>query len=339
MTPTTIHTLPDLMPAVHITAPGGPDMLALTSLPVPRPGPGEVLIDVQFAGINRPDVLQRQGAYPPPPGASPLPGLEVSGTIAACGPGADRWHPGDQVCALLPGGGYARYAVTPAGHCLPVPASITMREAAALPETVFTVWSNVFERARLVAGETLVVHGGTSGIGTTAILLAKAMGAKVIATVGSDEKRDFCLKLGADGAVNYKTDDFAAEVQRLTEKRGADVILDMVGAPYLERNLKSLTHGGRLTIIALQGGSQGPVDLRRILTHHLTITASTLRPRSVDEKTRLARAVEEHVWPLVASGRLHPVLDSLYPMSQAAAAHRRMESGDHRGKIVLAMQD
>ena len=327
--------LPESMRAIAIREPGGPEVLQLVQRPVPTPAAGEVLIKVAFAGVNRPDVHQRNGGYPPPAGASDLPGLEVSGHVVARGEAASRWSIGAPVCALLAGGGYAEFAVADERHCLAVPEGLSLQAAAALPETVFTVWANVFERGRLAAGETLLVQGGTSGIGTTAIHLAKLFGARVLATAGSPAKTAFCRSIGADGAIDYRAERFETRTLELTAGKGVDVILDIVGAPYLDRHLQCLAQGGRLVIIGLQGGSEGPVDLRRVLGRHLTITASTLRPRSADEKARLAREVAAQVWPFVADGRLRPCLDRLFPLAAAAAAHTRLETGDHIGKVTL----
>jgi putative PIG3 family NAD(P)H quinone oxidoreductase len=330
-------TIPETMACVEIAAPGGPEALRPARRPVPRPGPGEVLIRVAAAGINRPDVLQRQGKYPPPPGASDLPGLEVSGTIVALGADVADLGVGDAVCALLAGGGYAEYCLAPAPQCLPVPAGLDLVSAAGLPETFFTVWTNVFERGRLVAGETLLVHGGGSGIGTAAIALARAMGARVIATAGSAGKCAACERLGAERAVNYREEDFVAVVGQLTAGRGVDLVLDMVGGDYLPRNLACLAPDGRLVQIALLRGAHGELDLGRLMRQRLTVTGSTLRVRPVEEKGRIARALCERVWPLLAAGRVWPVIDSRFPLEQAAEAHRRMESGAHFGKILLSV--
>jgi putative PIG3 family NAD(P)H quinone oxidoreductase len=325
------------MLAIAIREPGGPEVLVPVERPLPEPGPGELRIRVSHAGVNRPDILQRRGGYPPPAGASDLPGLEVAGVVDALGAGTSRWRIGDAVCALLPGGGYAQSAVADAGACLPVPPSLPPAEAAALPETVFTVWANVFERGRLAPGETLLVHGGAGGIGMTATILGKLFGARVLATAGGAAKTAFCRRLGADAAIDYRAEDFAARVAELTGGKGADVILDIVGAPYMEKNLRALAHGGRLVVLAMLGGHAAAVDLRQVLTRHLTITASTLRPRPRAEKARLAREVERHVWPFVASGRVRPVIDRVLPLGAAAEAHRLMEASAHAGKIVLAV--
>lgn len=311
-------------------------MLVLVERADPVAGPGEVLIDVAAAGVNRPDVLQRRGQYPPPEGASDIPGLEVAGTIAEVGPGVDGWRSGDRVCALASGGGYATRCVVPAPQCLPVPPSLDLVAAAALPETYFTVWTNVFERGRLAAGETLLVHGGSSGIGTTAIQLAVARGARVIATAGSDDKCRACEALGASVAINYRSADFVEIVRERTAGRGVDVVLDMVGGSYLPRNLAALAPDGRLVQIGLLDGQPlGQLDLRRVLGRRLTITGSTLRNRSIEEKGRIAEALLREVWPLVARGEARPVIDRTFPLEQAAAAHRLMESSAHVGKIVL----
>jgi NADPH2:quinone reductase len=297
---------------------------------MPVPGPGEVLIRVEAAGVNRPDVLQRAGHYPPPPGASPVLGLEVAGTIAAAAPDTD-WHEGDRVCALTPGGGYAEYCLTPGVQCLPVPEGISIQQAAGLPETFFTVWANVFQLGRLAPGERILVHGGTSGIGTTAIQLARAFGATVFATAGSEEKCGACVALGAERAINYRELDFAREF------RDIDLVLDMVGAPYTPRNLQVLAARGRLVQIAVQQGAEATVDLARIMQKRLTVTGSTMRPRSIAEKGGIAAELRSRVWPLLESGAVRVLLDRLFPLPEAAAAHRYMESGAHIGKIVLAV--
>jgi len=324
---------PAEMRAVEIAGPGGPDVLKPTTRPTPTPAAGEALIEVAAAGVNRPDALQRQGLYPPPEGASDLPGLEVAGEIVAVGEGVDERRVGERVCALLPGGGYAQYAVADARLALPVPAGLSDAEAAGLPETVFTVWANVFEDAGLAAGETLLCHGGTSGIGTTAIALAKAFGARVLVTCGSDEKCAAAREFGADMAINYRTEDFAAQVEA---EGGADVVLDMVGGDYVARNLSCLKPGGRHVSIAFLGGVEGRVNVFDIMRKRLRLSGSTLRARSGDEKARLARAVEAEVWPLYASGRARPAIDRILPLDDAAAAHARMEAGEHLGKIILA---
>ena len=323
--------LPTMMRAVEISAPGGPDVLRLTSRPVPVPGHGQILIRVAYAGVNRPDALQRAGAYAPPANASDLPGLEASGEVAAVGPGVTRWAVGDMVTALLPGGGYAEYALTHAAHALPIPAGMGMAEAACLPETHFTVWGNVFLRGALRGGERFLVHGGSSGIGTTAIQLAAAFGARVFATAGSDEKCALCQRLGAEVAVNYRTGDF---VDVLRGVGGADLILDMVGGAYLPRNIKALADEGRLVQIAFLQGAKVEVNFAEVMMRRLTITGSTLRPQSDLAKAALAVALEAQVWPLLAAGRVAPVMDSEFPLDRAADAHRRIEA-DHAGKVVL----
>lgn len=328
-------TLPDTMTAIAITEPGGPEVLKPENRPVPRPGKGEILIAVAAAGINRPDVLQRSGAYPPPPGASDLPGLEVSGEVVACGEGASRFKVGDKVCALVPGGGYAPFVATPEPTALPIPQGLSMVEAGALPETFFTVWINVFDHGRLAAGETLLVHGGSSGIGTTAIQLGKAFGAKVLATAGSAEKCEAIRQLGADRAINYKREDFVAVAKEETEGKGVDVILDMIGGSYVERNYRAAADRGRIVQIAFMGGAKAEVNFTPLMIKRLVHTGSTLRPRTVGEKAAAARALESKVWPLLASRTVRPVIDKTYPLEQAAEAHRRMEAGDHIGKIVL----
>ena len=323
--------LPTMMRAVEISAPGGPDVLRPTTRPVPLPGHGQILIRVAYAGVNRPDTLQRAGSYAPPANASDLPGLEASGEVAAVGPGVTRWAVGDAVTALLPGGGYAEYAVTQADHALPIPAGMGMAEAACLPETHFTVWGNVFLRGALRGGERFLVHGGTSGIGTTAIQLAAAFGARVFATAGSDEKCALCQRLGAEVAVNYRTGDF---VDVLRGVGGADLILDMVGGSYLPRNIKALADEGRLVQIAFLQGAKVEVNFAEVMMRRLTITGSTLRPQSDLAKAALARALEAQVWPLLVAGRVAPVMDSEFPLDRAADAHRRIEA-DHAGKVVL----
>ena len=326
--------LPQTMRAVEIGTPGGPEVLAPTTRPVPVPGPGQILIAVDHAGVNRPDALQRAGAYDPPKGASDLPGLECAGTVVAAGPGAGRWQVGDEVCALLPGGGYAEYAVTAADHALRVPEGMGMAEAAALPETYFTVWTNVFDRGGLRGGERFLVHGGTSGIGTTAIQLARATGARVFATAGSDEKVEVCRGLGAE-AVNYKTDDW---VEVLRAAGGADLILDMVGGDYIERNLKALADDGRLVQIAFLQGAVAKLNVAQIMVRRLTVTGSTLRPRSDLDKARIAQALRDRVWPLLDAGTVAPVMDEVFDLADASKAHARMEAGDHVGKIVLRVR-
>jgi NADPH2:quinone reductase len=325
------------MIAISIAKPGGPEVLQALEMPLPRPGPREVLIRVAAAGVNRPDLMQREGKYPPPPGASDIPGLEVSGTIAACGSGALRWRDGDQVCALVSGGGYAEYCVAPDVQCLPIPSGMDLVSAAGMPEACFTVWTNVFERGRLRAGESFLVHGGASGIGTTAIQMARAFGARVFATAGTDEKCAACERLGAERAINYKTGDFASALMSLTGGGGVDVILDMVGAPYFGRNVDLLALDGRLLQIAVLQGAKAEINLVRVLRQRLTITGSTLRSRTVEEKGAIAGAVEKAVWPLVEAGQIRPVVYATLPLRQAAEAHRLMESGSHIGKIVLTV--
>jgi putative PIG3 family NAD(P)H quinone oxidoreductase len=325
------------MIAIGITKPGGPDVLRPVETPVPQPAPREVLIRVAAAGVNRPDLMQREGKYPPPPGASDIPGLEVSGTVAACGGSVLRWKEGDLVCALVAGGGYAEYCVAPERQCLPIPSTVDLAPAAAMPETFFTVWTNVFERGRLRAGESFLVHGGASGIGTTAIQMAHAFGARVFATAGTDEKCAACETLGAERAINYHAADFAATVMPLTDGKGVDVILDMVGAPYFSRNVELLALEGRLVQIAVLRGAKAEINLVRLLRQRLTITGSTLRSRSVEEKGAIADAVEKAVWPLVEARKIRPVIYATFPLTRAAEAHRLMESGRHIGKIVLTV--
>ena len=323
------------MRAVEISTPGAPEVLTAVERPDPVPAAGEVLILVAAAGVNRPDVLQRKGAYPPPPGASDLPGLEVAGTIAALGDGVHDWRVGDRVCALLSGGGYATLCTAPAVQCLPIPGAMDFVTAAAVPETFFTVWTNVFDRGRLKAGETALVHGGSSGIGTTAIQLAAARGARVFATAGSDEKCRACEQLGAERAINYKTEDFVAVIKDVTKGRGVDLILDIVGGDYIARDLVALAVEGRLVVIGFMGGDTATLDFRRILGRRLTITGSTLRPRSAAEKGEIAAALRREVWPLLEAGTIKPVVYRTFPLDDAAAAHRLMESSEHVGKIVL----
>lgn len=320
------------MNAVEITQAGGPGVLQPTKRDIPQPQAGQVVIRVAYAGVNRPDALQRAGLYDPPAGASDLPGLEASGVIVAAGDDVSRWKVGDRVCALLPGGGYAEYVATPAAHCLPIPAGMDMKQAACLPETFFTVWSNVFQRGQLRAGERFLVHGGSSGIGTTAIQLARAFGARVFATAGSDDKCQACCDLGADVAINYRSQAFEDVV---IQAGGADVILDMVGGDYIRRNLKSLAPDGRLVQIAFLQGPKAEINFAPMMMRRLTITGSTLRPQSDLAKARIAQDLEHHVWPLLAQGRVAPVMDSEYDLNQAAAAHARMETSTHIGKIVL----
>lgn len=328
-------SIPASMQAVRIAAPGGPEVLGLATLPVPQPGPGELLVRVAAAGVNRPDVLQRLGHYPPPPGAPDTPGLEIAGTVVAAGAGTNRFHPGDDVCALVAGGGYAEYCLTPEPQALPVPDGLDAVQAAAIPETFFTVWTNVFERGGLDGDDILLVHGGSSGIGTTAIQLARAFGHRVFVTAGSTEKCRACTDLGAEAAIDYREEDFVETVKRLTGGRGVDVILDMVGGDYVQRNLDCLAPDGRLVSIAFLRGPKVQVNLMPVMMKRLTVTGSTLRARPVEEKGRIARALEQQVWPHLATGRIRPVIDSTFPLAQAAEAHRRIDSGAHVGKIVL----
>ncbi|ANT59954.1 NAD(P)H-quinone oxidoreductase [Salipiger sp. CCB-MM3] len=322
----------ETMRAVEISQPGGPEVLRLTERPVPSPAHGQVVIRVAYAGVNRPDALQRAGSYAPPPGASDLPGLECSGEVVATGPGVSWPAVGDEVCALLPGGGYAEYVATPAAHCLPVPAGMGLREAACLPETFFTVWSNVFQRGALQAGERFLVHGGSSGIGTTAIQLASAFGARVFATAGSADKCAACEKLGAERAIDYREEDF---VEALRSEGGANLILDMVGGDYIARSVKALADEGRLVQIAFLQGPKAELNFAQVMMRRLTITGSTLRPQSDLAKARIADALRTHVWPLLEAGRVAPVMDSDFPLAQASDAHARMEGSTHIGKIVL----
>jgi NADPH2:quinone reductase len=327
--------LPAEMTAIAIRAPGGPEVLVPERRPLPQPGPGEVLVKVAAAGVNRPDVMQRRGLYPPPKGATDIPGLEIAGEVVALGEGAARWKRGDRVMALVVGGGYAEYCPAHESHALPVPAGLTWVDAAAIPETFLTVWHNVFERGALKGGETLLVHGGSSGIGTAAIQLAKAFGARVIITAGSEEKCAACRRLGADLAVNYRSEDFVAATRAATGGKGADVILDMVGGDYIERNYEAAAVDGRVVQIAFQASPKATVDFVRLMLKRLTHTGSTLRARSVADKAAIARAVEQHALPLVAAGKVRPVIDGTFPLAQASAAHVRMETSAHIGKIVL----
>ena len=323
------------MKAVEIAAPGPAEVLRLADRPVPSPGPGEVLVRVAAAGVNRADIMQRQGSYPPPAGASDIPGLELSGTVAAVGADAGNLAVGDDVCALVSGGGYAEYCVVPAPQCLPLPPGVTLRQAAALPEAYCTVWTNVFERGRLAAGETLLVHGGSSGVGTAAIQLARTFGARVLATAGSVAKCAACEALGAERAVNYREADFVAAVREATGGRGADVILDLVGGAYLQRNLDSLAVEGRLVLIAVMGGIRGEVNLAALMSRRQTVTGSTLRSRPVAAKAAICAALRARVWPRFADGALRPVVHATYPLAAAADAHRVMESSTHVGKLLL----
>jgi NADPH:quinone reductase len=330
-------TVPETMRAVEITEPGGPEVLKAATRPVPAPGPGEVLIRVEAAGVNRPDVMQRRGRYDPPPGVSDLPGLEVSGTVAALGEGVAGLAPGEAVCALLAGGGYAEYVVAPAPQVLPRPAGFSAVEAAAVPETFFTVWTNVFERGRLAPGESFLVHGGSSGIGTTAIQLAKAFGARVFATAGSDAKCRACEDLGAERAINYRTGDFAAVVLEATGGRGVDLVLDMVGGDYVQRDMECMAVEGRHVSIAFLNGPKVTLNLFPMLVKRLTLTGSTLRPRSVEQKGAIAEALRREVWPLLEKGTVKPVVHATFPLAEAAAAHALMEESTHIGKIVLTL--
>jgi NADPH2:quinone reductase len=328
-------SIPATMPYIAAREPGPPDVLALAAGPVPQPKAGEVLIEVGHAGINRPDCLQRAGAYPPPADASPILGLEVAGTVAACGEGVAEWRPGDRVCALTPGGGYAAYCTTPAAYCLPVPAGLTEVEAASLPENWFTVWNNLVDRGRLAAGETVLIHGGSSGIGLAAIQLAKHVGATVIATAGTAAKVAFCREIGADHAIDYRTQDWPAEVARLTGKRGVDVVLDIVGGDYIEKNLRCLAVEGRLVLIAFLRGGRVEADWRPIMMKRLTVTGSTLRASPLARKAAIARALRAQIWPRFEDGRLRTVIHAVFPLAEAARAHALMESGTHIGKIML----
>lgn len=327
--------LPREMTAIGYDAPGKPEVLRPETIPVPEPGEGEVLIRVAYAGVNRPDVIQRQGNYPPPPGASPIPGLEISGTIAAVGPGVPDDYVGDRICALVSGGGYAEYCLAHIGHCLPVPDSMPLAEAAAIPETLFTVWHNVFERGWAREGETLLVHGGTSGIGTMATMLGKAFGLTVIVTCGDEAKCAAARELGADLAINYREQDFVEEVKAFTGGKGVELVLDMVSGDYVPRNLKCLAEDGRHVTIAVLGGLKAELNMAVVMSRRLTLTGSTLRPRSDAFKTLLAGEIEKNAWPLFEEGALRPVMDRSFALAEAAAAHARMEAGDHIGKIVL----
>ena len=318
---------------------GAPSAMKIADAPVPSIRTGEVLIEVEYAGVNRPDVAQRKGDYPPPPDASPILGLEVAGQIAAVAPDVTQWHVGDRVCALTPGGGYAEFCAVPAPHCLPIPNGISMLEAAGIPETTFTVWTNVFDRGALKRGESFLVHGGSSGIGITAIQLAKAFGAKVFTTVGSEEKASACRKLGADVVFNYKTQDWAKELYEVTEKRGVNVILDMVGGSYTNKNLRSLAPNGRLVQIAFLQGQMAEIDLAPIMIRRLSVTGSTLRPRTLAEKSSIAKALLDNVWPLLEKGIAKPVICRVFPLAEAARAHELMESSAHIGKIMLQVRN
>ena len=329
--------LPDSMTCIEISQPGGPEVLRAVQRPAPVPGPGEVLVAVEAAGVNRPDVLQRQGRYDPPPGASDLPGLEIAGRVVAIGEGVTEWAADDAVCALIAGGGYAQYCVVPAQQLLPIPKGFSMVEAAAVPETFFTVWTNVFERGALQPGETLLVHGGSSGIGTTAIQLAKAFGAKVFTTAGNADKCRACEDLGADRAIDYKTEDFVAVIKQETGDRGVDVVLDMVGGDYIARDIGIMAPDGRHVSIAFLQGPKVSLNMYPVMTKRLTITGSTLRARPVAEKGRIAQALREKVWPLLEAGTVKPVIHKTFPLEQASEAHALMESSAHIGKIVLTL--
>jgi len=329
--------VPQTMTAISITTPGGPDVLQPVSVPVPQPKAGQILVKVATAGVNRPDVQQRMGAYPPPKDASPLPGLEIAGEVVAVGADAPRWKVGDKVCALVNGGGYAEYCIAEETAALPIPAGLDMTQAGAVPETYFTVWHNVFERGGLQAGEWFLVHGGSSGIGTTAIQLAKAFGAKVLATAGSEDKCEAMRKLGCDRAINYKTEDFAAVAKEATGGAGVNVILDMVGGTYTDKNIAIAAEDGRIVQIATLGGMEVTINAARLMMKRLTLTGSTLRPRTRAVKAGMARALEAKVWPLFAEGKLKVVMDSTFPLAKAADAHRRLETSQHVGKIVLTV--
>jgi NADPH2:quinone reductase len=332
-----MENLPAQMTVIGISKPGGPEVLVPEKRPVPLPGPGEILVKVKAAGVNRPDVAQRSGSYPPPPGASDLPGLEVAGEVVATGAGSTKHKLGDKVMSLVAGGGYAQYAIAQDAQAMTVPTALSMLEAGAIPETLMTVWHNVFERGALQPGETLLVHGGSSGIGTMAIQLARAFGANVIVTVGSKEKAEACIKLGADRAINYRTEDFVAEVKAATNGAGANVILDMVGGDYVERNYDAAAVEGRVVQIALLGGPKATVNFARLMVKRLHHTGSTLRPRSNADKAAMVSAIEAKVMPLLREGRVKPLMDSTFPLEKAADAHRRMETSEHIGKIVLAV--
>lgn len=334
-----MNNIPQSMNYIQIEKHGDPGVLKLHSMPVPEPGPGEVLIKVAAAGVNRPDVMQRKGLYPPPPGATDVPGLEVSGTVVSVGQNVSKPPINSEVCALVTCGGYAEYCLAAASICLPVPEKISLVNAAGIPETFFTVWTNVFKRGQLKAGESLLVHGGSSGIGTTAIQLGKAFGATVYTTAGTSDKCEFCNNLGADAAINYREQDFSEEIKRLTEGKGVNVILDMVGGPYFPKNIRLLADEGRLVQIALMQGSKAEVDFRSLLLKRVTLTGSTLRPRSVEEKTKIAQALQKNVWPLLESGAIRPIIHETFPLKQASEAHRLMESSAHIGKILLKPAD
>ena len=330
-------SLPKTMRVIEIVEPGGPEVLQPAERPVPQPGPGEILVRVAAAGVNRPDVLQRKGLYPLPKGASDLPGLEIAGVVVAVGPGAGRWNVGDSVCGLTSGGGYAEYCILPEGQALPVPKGLGLVEAASLPETFFTVWANVFDNGRLQPGETLLVHGGSSGIGVTAIQIAKAMGSKVFTTAGSDAKCAACIKLGADLAINYRNQDFEEEIKAATQGKGVDVVLDMVGGDYVPKNLRCLGELGRLVFIATLRGAKTELDIMEVMRKRLTISGSTLRPRTLEFKAAVAANLREHVWPLIENGQVKPVIFKTFALEQAGAAHALMESSEHVGKLVLTL--
>ncbi len=334
-----MNNIPQSMNYIQIEKHGDPEVLKLHSMPVPEPGPGEVLIKVAAAGVNRPDMMQRKGLYPPPPGATDVPGLEVSGTVVSVGQNVSVPPINSEVCALVTCGGYAEYCLAAASICLLVPEKISLVNAAGIPETFFTVWTNVFKRGQLKARESLLVHGGGSGIGTTAIQLGKAFGATVYTTAGTSDKCEFCNNLGADAAINYKKQDFSEEIKRLTEGKGVNVILDMVGGPYFPKNIRLLADEGRLVQIALMQGSKAEVDFRSLLLKRVTLTGSTLRPRSIEEKTKIAQALQKNVWPLLESGAIRPIIHETFPLKQASEAHRLMESSAHIGKILLKPAD
>jgi NADPH:quinone reductase len=325
------------MKAIEIDTPGGPEQLRLTERPLPRPGDGEVLIRVASAGVNRPDIIQRQGHYPPPPGASDLPGMEVAGTVTELGPNVTGIKVGDEVTALLAGGGYAEYATAAAPLCLPIPAGLSMVEAAALPETYFTVWTNLFERGGLKAGDNVLIHGGTSGIGTTAIQLAAVWGARVFATAGTHAKARFCEEIGAARGIDYRTEDFVEIVKNATDGKGVDVILDMVAGPYVQRNIEAAAVEGRIVVIAVLGGARAEIMVNKLYVKRLTLTGSTLRPRTVAQKAVIAEGVKRNIWPLLAARRVRPIIHATFPLAQASEAHRLMESSNHIGKIMLTV--
>lgn len=330
--------LPTTMTAIEITESGGPEVLQPVERPVPEPGSGEILIAVAAAGVNRPDVVQRLGLYPPPPGASDLPGLEVAGEVAAVGEEVTEWKEGDRVCALVSGGGYAQFATAPAAQVLRVPAGLDSIQAAGIPETFFTVWTNMFDRGHLAAGESILIHGGSSGIGTTAIQLAREFGATAYVTVGNAEKARFCEELGAVKAINYREQDFVEEIKSITDGAGVDVILDIVGGDYLPRNIRLLRVEGRLLQVSLMGGSKGELDLGRVMRNRLTVTGSTLRPRSVAQKGEIAASLRERVWPLFEAGKIGPVIHQTFPLAEASRAHELMETSAHIGKIILSVE-